>query len=109
VRRRLEADLATFCEALEILAGACLMTAFVWVQHHGVVLAVAASGTPGLAETWLEPLCRGTRRAGLALAGVLPGPPQLIPHPVPGGFLLVFGSRPEVRAALLGQLRTAPR
>jgi alkylation response protein AidB-like acyl-CoA dehydrogenase len=72
-----DADFAATCQVIEILAGACLSTAFVWVQHHGAVRAVRFSDTPGLADEWLEPLCRGERRAGLALAGLLPGPPQL--------------------------------
>lgn len=62
---------------VEALAGGCLTTTFVWIQHHNPVRAVAASATPGLRETWLAPLARGERRAGIALAGERPGPPLL--------------------------------
>ncbi len=73
----LDLDLATTCEVVEALASGCLTTTFVWLQHRNPVRAVAASQTRGLAETWLEPLCRGDRRAGIALAGNRPGPPLL--------------------------------
>ncbi|MGH2451092.1 MAG: acyl-CoA dehydrogenase family protein, partial [Candidatus Limnocylindria bacterium] len=63
----LGADFGTLCDVVEILAGACLATAFIWVQHHSAVRAVAATETPGLAARFLEPLCRGRLRAGVAL------------------------------------------
>ena len=69
----LEADFFTVCGAIEALAGGCLTTTFVWAQHLGAVFRAATSPMPGIEEAWLEPLCRGTRRAGLAAAGVLPG------------------------------------
>ena len=36
----------------------------------------------------LGPLCRGERRAGVALAGLLPGPPRLRARPAEGGYVL---------------------
>jgi alkylation response protein AidB-like acyl-CoA dehydrogenase len=86
-RGGLGADPATACRVIETLAGGCLATAFVWLQHHGVVRAVAAEGAGGPGATWLEPLCRGERRAGVALGGTLPGAP-LRARPVRGGYLL---------------------
>jgi alkylation response protein AidB-like acyl-CoA dehydrogenase len=75
------------CRIIEILAGACLSTTFVWMQHHGVVRAVA--GGPGpLRRKMLGPLCRGERRAGVALAGLLPGPPRLRARAAEGGYVL---------------------
>ena len=75
------------CQIIEILAGACLSTTFVWMQHHGVVRAVA--GGPGaLRQQMLGPLCRGERRAGVALAGLLPGPPRLRARATEGGYVL---------------------
>ena len=65
------------CRIIEILAGACLSTTFVWMQHHGVVRAVAGTDNAALRQRMLGPLCRGERRAGVALAGLLPGPPRL--------------------------------
>jgi alkylation response protein AidB-like acyl-CoA dehydrogenase len=83
-----DADMATLCDVIEIMAAGCLATTFVWLQHHGVVRAVAASGSEELREAWLRPLCQGQRRAGVALGGARPGPPLLRASPVPGGFLL---------------------
>jgi alkylation response protein AidB-like acyl-CoA dehydrogenase len=70
-------DVATTYEVIEALAGGCLSTTFVWIQHHSAVRAVARSETPGLREGWLARLCRGEVRAGIARAGELPGPPML--------------------------------
>jgi alkylation response protein AidB-like acyl-CoA dehydrogenase len=82
-----DADLATFCNVIEIMAGGCLATTFVWLQHHGAVRALAASGNSTLAGAWLAPLCAGVRRAGVALGGVRPGSPLLHAREVPGGYL----------------------
>jgi alkylation response protein AidB-like acyl-CoA dehydrogenase len=75
------------CRVIEILAGACLSTTFVWMQHHGVVRAVA-DAPAALRQQMLGPLCRGERRAGVALAGLLPGPPRLRARAVEGGYVL---------------------
>lgn len=73
----LELDQETMGLVVEALAGGCLATAFVWIQHHGLVRNLAPSGRSALRDEWLAPLCRGERRAGIALAGLLPGPPRL--------------------------------
>ena len=83
----LDVDLATFCNVIEIMAGGCLATTFVWLQHHGAVRALAASPNSALAAEWLAPLCAGSRRAGVALGGARPGPPLLQARPAPGGYL----------------------
>jgi len=70
----LEGDFETTCAVIEALASGCLTTAFVWGQHLGAVHAIAEGGSPELQERWLEPLARGTMRAGLALGGALPQP-----------------------------------
>lgn len=70
------ADLDTICAVTEALASGCLTTTFVWAQHGGTAFVVGASGSPALRE-WVEPLCRGRVRSGLALAGALPGPAPL--------------------------------
>jgi alkylation response protein AidB-like acyl-CoA dehydrogenase len=85
----LEPDFPTACGVIEALAGADLTTTFVWVQHHGAVRALAADDAPpALREAELGPLCRGERRAGLALPGLHPGPSALEAAPVPGGWRL---------------------
>jgi alkylation response protein AidB-like acyl-CoA dehydrogenase len=83
-----DADLATFCDVIEIMAGGCLSTTFVWLQHHGVVRAIASTANERLRSCWLEPLCRGERRAGIALGGARPGPPLLRARQVDGGYVL---------------------
>ena len=71
-------DQPGMAELVETLAGGCLATTFVWLQHHGLVRSLSAPDAPAdLRAEWLAPLCRGERRAGIALAGLLPGPPRL--------------------------------
>jgi len=83
----LDLDFPTGCRVIEILAGACLSTTFVWTQHHSAVRAVAVSSESRLRQEWLKPLCTGRRRAGVALAGTLPGPPLLRARSVAGGYV----------------------
>jgi alkylation response protein AidB-like acyl-CoA dehydrogenase len=80
-------DAAAAGRIIEILAGGCLATTFVWLQHHRAVRAVSAAGGP-LRDEWLGPLCRGIRRCGIALGGGLPGPPLLRARPAAGGYRL---------------------
>jgi alkylation response protein AidB-like acyl-CoA dehydrogenase len=82
----LDADFKTMCDAVEALSSGCLTTAFLWVQHHGVVRAAAASENPAIAG-WVEPLCRGTHRAGLALGGAMPGPAKMTARETGDGWL----------------------
>jgi alkylation response protein AidB-like acyl-CoA dehydrogenase len=85
----LEPDFPTFCGVIEALAGGDLTTAFVWVQHHGAVRALAADdASPALRDAELRPLCRGERRAGLALPGLHPGPSALEAVPAVDGWQL---------------------
>jgi hypothetical protein len=72
----------------EALAGGCLATAFVWLQHQGVLRSVAGTDRDGVRRAWLEPLRRGERRAGIALGALRPGPPLLRARQVDGGYLL---------------------
>jgi alkylation response protein AidB-like acyl-CoA dehydrogenase len=81
------AGYATQCLVAEAFASGCLTTAFVWMQHHGVVRRLV-DGPAALRESYLGPLARGERRAGVALGGSLPGPPRLRARRVPGGYLL---------------------
>ncbi len=84
----LAADPATGLRVVEALAGGCLTTAFVWIQHHSALRAVAGSATPGLRERWLEAMCRGKCRAGIAIVGLRPGPGGVSARAVAGGWLV---------------------
>jgi alkylation response protein AidB-like acyl-CoA dehydrogenase len=68
----LDVDAATGLRVVETLAAGCLTTTFVWLQHQGVVRQIAQATAP-VRDTWLAPLCRGDRRAGVAIAGIRPG------------------------------------
>jgi len=81
-------DLASAGAVVAALAGGCLATTFVWLQHHTAVRAAAASDRPGIRGTWLRPLARGERRAGIALAGLRSPTAPLRVRPVDGGFRL---------------------
>jgi alkylation response protein AidB-like acyl-CoA dehydrogenase len=82
-------------DVTQTLASGCLATTFVWLQHHRAVYAVAAAPDEALRKAWLEPLCRGDRRSGIALGGAAAGDPLLRARPVPGGYLLA-GTSPWV-------------
>jgi alkylation response protein AidB-like acyl-CoA dehydrogenase len=81
-------DLAGAGAVVETLAGGCLATTFVWLQHHTAVRAAAASDRDGVRATWLYPLARGDRRAGIALAGLRSPTSPLRVRAVDGGFRL---------------------
>jgi alkylation response protein AidB-like acyl-CoA dehydrogenase len=82
-------DLAEYCAVVEELASGCLATAFVWLQHRGVVMTLAAGGAPAaLRDRWLGPACRGEVRGGIALGGLIPGPPLLRATPDGDGWRL---------------------
>jgi alkylation response protein AidB-like acyl-CoA dehydrogenase len=81
-------DMSFAGHLVETLASGCLATTFVWIQHHGPVLASAHSAQEGIAERWLGPLARGERRGGIALAGLRPGRPLMRVRATDGGYLL---------------------
>jgi len=82
-------NLAAYCAVVEELASGCLATTFVWLQHRGLVMTLAADGTSAaLRDRWLGPACRGEVRGGIALGGLMPGPPRLRARPDRGGWRL---------------------
>lgn len=83
----MEVDLKTMGLVVEALAGACLTTAFVWIQHHRPVRALAESRNAALRERHLADLCAARTRAGVALGGTR-DPAQLTATQVEGGWLL---------------------
>ena len=74
----LGASAATLFQAVEIISGGCLTTAFVWTQHLGAVFAVLSSRRDELHKRWLRRLATGELRAGLSLSAMRPGPPALM-------------------------------
>jgi alkylation response protein AidB-like acyl-CoA dehydrogenase len=74
---------------IEELASSCLASTFVWLQHLRLLGAMLDPGTPAaLREALLPAVVRGDVRGGVALAGLLPGPPRLTARPADGGWLL---------------------
>jgi alkylation response protein AidB-like acyl-CoA dehydrogenase len=103
-------DLAASCAVVEELASGCLATTFVWMQHRGLVMTLAAEGAPAvLRDRWLGPACRGEVRGAIALGGLLPGPPRLRARPSGDGWRL-DGEAPWVTGwGLTGLLLVAAR
>jgi len=91
----LGASAATLFDAVEIISGGCLTTAFVWTQHLGAVYAVLASRRDELHKRWLRRLATGELRAGLSLSAIRPGPASLRAVERNGGWAL-NGSSPWV-------------
>ncbi|WP_280457964.1 acyl-CoA dehydrogenase family protein [Nocardia carnea] len=81
-------EFAEIVEVLEILAGGCLATTFVWMQHNGAVRSLAGSANTALRDRYLDDLIRGRVRAGAAFAGVLAKPAKLHAQAVADGHLL---------------------
>ena len=70
------------------LAGGCLATTFVWIQHLAPLITTATGVPSQVTAQWLGSLTSGERRAGIAMAGVRPGPGRVHARRVPGGFAL---------------------
>ena len=70
-------DITQVLEINEVMASGCLATAFTWLQHHGVVVALAATPNTALRDRLLAPTMSGRIRAGVAYAGVVPTPPRM--------------------------------
>ncbi|WP_239151920.1 acyl-CoA dehydrogenase family protein [Virgisporangium aurantiacum] len=75
-------DFPTVAAVTAALAGGCLATAFVWIQHHGPLIAVAER-----APHWVPLLASGERTAGIAMASVR-GPAPVRVRPVADGYRL---------------------
>lgn len=105
----LGADFEVFLDVIEALAGGCLSTCFVWIQHHGVLRAATSSATPGMRERWARRMCGGGVRAGIALAGLASGPARIRARRVSGAWTL-DGTAPWVTGwGLIDVLQVAGR
>jgi len=74
-------------EILEVMASGCLATTFTWIQHHGVVRALAGTENTALQDELLADTVSGRVRAGIAFAGVVPDPPRMTARLVEDGWL----------------------
>jgi alkylation response protein AidB-like acyl-CoA dehydrogenase len=84
----LGASRAEVAAVAEALASGCLTTTLVWGQHHAAVFQLSRGVNAELRERWLRPLCTGEARAGVLLAGLLPGPPRVRATAVDDGWRL---------------------
>lgn len=76
-------------DVVERVAAGCLATAFVWIQHLGLVGALLDPAAPEVLRQDLLPrLVAGTVRSGVALAGSWPGPARVRAEPADGGWVL---------------------
>ena len=98
-------------EVYEILAGACGVTFFTWVQHHAPVRLLAASSNAPLRDRWLPRLCSGEVLGGVAFAHLRrPGPPAVSVRPSRGGGWILSGEAPWVTSwGLAGVFAVAAR
>lgn len=68
-----DADLVSSRPMVEALAGGCLTTTFVWMQHLGTPPACAYG--PDHLHSWVAPLASGERRSTVVFAGLRPDAP----------------------------------
>jgi alkylation response protein AidB-like acyl-CoA dehydrogenase len=83
------------CTVTEELAAACLASTFVWIQHLRLLASVLDGDASELLSTMKDRVIQGEVKGGVALAGLLPGPPRLRATPTPEGWTL-DGSAPWV-------------
>ena len=81
-------DLVQVANVVEELAGGCLAVAFVLIQHFRLVMTLAEGAPAVLGDRWLASASQGRTRGGIALTGLIPGPPQLRAEPAEGGWRL---------------------
>ena len=84
----LELGLGTLCSVVEQLAAACLTTSFVWIQHFRLLAALLDPATPERIRERLPLAVSGELKGGVALGGLLPGPPRLIATETKDGWQL---------------------
>src|SRR5688500_10870706 len=81
-------EFTDFLQIVETLAGACLTTAFTWLQHHGVVMGLAMTPNAELREKYLSRAASGQLKGGGAFSGVIPDPPRVRATRTQGGWSL---------------------
>jgi alkylation response protein AidB-like acyl-CoA dehydrogenase len=73
----LELDLGALSNIVEQFASACITTTFVWIQHFRLLAALLDPATPQHIRERLPLAVSGELKGGVALGGLLPGPPRL--------------------------------
>lgn len=81
-------DLTAVLEIQEVLTSGCLSTAFTWLQHHGVVIALSSTSNAALRSELLADTVSGRMRAGVAYAGVVPTPPRMTATRTTDGWII---------------------
>ncbi len=77
------------CSVVEELSSGCLASTFVWAQHFRFLGSMLDGEAPAaLREKYQRGAISGEIKGGVALTGLLPGPPKLMARPAPGGWLL---------------------
>jgi alkylation response protein AidB-like acyl-CoA dehydrogenase len=84
----LELDLHDLAEIVEELASACLTSTFVLIQHFRLLAALLDPSTPSEIRDLLPLAVRGDLKGGVALSGLLPGPPRLRANETTNGWRL---------------------
>jgi alkylation response protein AidB-like acyl-CoA dehydrogenase len=84
----LGAGRATGWAVMEALAGGCLTTTFIWLQHLNTAAITSFAEGP-LRDEWGADLCAGRKRSGIAFAHLRrPGPPAVTAEPTEGGWVV---------------------
>jgi alkylation response protein AidB-like acyl-CoA dehydrogenase len=73
----LELELWSLANVVEQLASACLTTTFLLIQHFRLLAALLDPATPEQIRERLPLAVSGQLKGGVALGGLLPGPPRL--------------------------------
>ncbi len=81
-------NLAQMCDVIETLAAANLSPTFVWMQHFRLLAALMDPSTPDDLRALLPRAVSGDLKGGVALGGLLPGPPLLRAEPSAEGWML---------------------
>ncbi|MDA8199696.1 MAG: acyl-CoA/acyl-ACP dehydrogenase [Thermaerobacter sp.] len=73
---------------VERLASGSLGSTFVWIQHFRLLRSLLDPATPATLRAWLPDVVTGTLKGGIALVGLMPGPPRLMATRIAGGWRL---------------------
>jgi alkylation response protein AidB-like acyl-CoA dehydrogenase len=84
----LDLDLAEMCALVELLAGACLTSTFVWLQHFRLLRSACDPRSPNFLRAQLPSIVRGDIKGGVSFSALLPGPPRLTADETHAGWVL---------------------